>query len=170
SYIGGRAKEAIDEAERAYELDPLSPVIALARALAYCNDRQFYRAIEVSRKIIADDPRFGRAHAILAFSYWGEHKYVQAIQEYKAGAQLEGDKDGIELTTAEEAGYRSGGLPLALRKAIEVATAQRKNGVGYVSPFVIARLYAQSGDKNHAFEWLNTAYQERDSGLVTLRP
>jgi len=169
SYIGGRAKEAIDEAERAYELDPLSPVIALARALAYSNDRQFDRAIEVSSKIIADNPRFGRAHAILAFSYWGEHKYEQAIQEYKAGAQLEGDKDGIELTTAEEAGYRSGGLPLALRKAIEVATAQRKNGVGYVSPFIIAGLYAQSGDKNHAFEWLNTAYQERDFGLVALR-
>jgi hypothetical protein len=37
------------------------------------------------------------------------------------------------------------------------------------SAFGIASLYADLGDKDQAFRWLNTAYQERDEGLVSLR-
>ena len=33
----------------------------------------------------------------------------------------------------------------------------------------IAQLYADLGDKEQAFLWLGTAYQERDSGLVSLK-
>jgi hypothetical protein len=54
-------------------------------------------------------------------------------------------------------------------KGIEVLLAQRKAKSGYVSPYVIAQLYADSGDKDHAFEWLNTAYQERNAYLTGLR-
>jgi len=31
------------------------------------------------------------------------------------------------------------------------------------------QLYADLSDQEHAFEWLNTAYQERDAGLMNLR-
>ena len=30
-------------------------------------------------------------------------------------------------------------------------------------------LYADIGDKDHAFEWLNTCYQEHDEDLLALR-
>ena len=33
----------------------------------------------------------------------------------------------------------------------------------------IAQLYADLGDKEQAFLWLSSAYQERDSGLVSLK-
>jgi hypothetical protein len=32
-----------------------------------------------------------------------------------------------------------------------------------------AELYADLGDKNDAFEWLSTAYQEHDMSLISLR-
>ncbi len=169
SDIGGRAQEAIDEANRAYQLDPLSPIIGFAQAVAYADDRQFDKAIEINKKVSADNPTFAAAQSGLAFAYWAEHKYPQAIQEFETAAQFAGDKNYAEFVAALGAGFRSGGWPSALRKAIEVDLAQRKSKTGYVSPYGIAQLYADLGDKEHAFEWLNTAYQEHDSGLTGLR-
>jgi tetratricopeptide (TPR) repeat protein len=60
--IGGRSQEAIPEANRAAQLDPLSPIVFNAQVVAYLSDRQFDKAIEVSKKIIADNPTFGFAH------------------------------------------------------------------------------------------------------------
>ena len=118
--------------------------------------------------MIADSPNFGVAHWWLGVSLREKHKYQQAIQEWKTNAQMDGDKNDAEITAALEAGFRSGGWPGALRKGIEVRLAQRKAKAGYVSPFQIAQYYADLGDKDHAFEWLNTAYQERDIWLTSL--
>ncbi len=167
--IGGRAQDAIDEANRAYQLDPLSPIIGYAQGVAYSSDRQFDKAIELYKKVIADSPTFAAAHLGLALAYWGQHKYPQVIQEYKTSAQFAGDKNYAEFAAALDGGFRSGGWPSALRKGIEVDLAQRKAKTDYVSPYGIAQLYANLGDKDHAFEWFNTAYQEHDAGLMALR-
>jgi serine/threonine protein kinase len=168
-YIGGRAQESIEEANRAYQLDPLSPIIGVVQGEVRASDHQFDKAIELQKKVLADDPTFLAAHTNLATAYWGKHEYQQAIQEEKNAAQIAGDKNFVEFAAALDAGFRSGGLPSALRKAIEVSLAQRKAKTEYVSPYLIADLYSGLGDKEHAFEWLNTAYQERDNALVGLR-
>ncbi len=169
SYIGGRAQESIDEAERARQLDPLSPVIITVLAEVCTQDRQFDRSIEILNKFNAENPSFGRGHFGLYQSYWGKHEYAQAIRELKTSAQLEGDKDAAEIADAMDTGFRSGGLQAAMRKAIEVALARRKSSTNFVSSFQIASFYAELGDKDRAFDWLNTAYQERDNYLEALR-
>ncbi len=166
--IGGRTQEAIDEANRAHQLDPLSPIMGVAQMEAYGSARQFDKAIEIGTKLITDNPAFAAGHSFLANMYWADHKYPQAVQETNAAAQLLGDKNYAEYAAALDAGFRSGGWPGARRKAVEVLLAQRKAKTDYVSPYSIAELYADSGDKDHAFEWLNVAYQERD-GLIALR-
>ena len=40
---------------------------------------------------------------------------------------------------------------------------------GYSSAFGIAALYSDLGDKDQAFQWLNTAYQEHGHLLYGLR-
>jgi serine/threonine protein kinase/TolB-like protein len=169
SYIGGRAQESIDEGNRAHEFDPLSPIIAYAQADAYNFDRQFDKAIEMDKKVIAENPSFGVAHLGLALAYSGQHKYPQVIQEYQAYAQLAGDKNYAEYAAALDAGFRSGGWPNAAHKAIDVLLAQRKARTNFLAPYQIAGLYADIGDKDRAFEWLNIAYQERCNWLVFLR-
>jgi len=168
AYIGGRAQESIDEGNRARQLDPLSPIIGFAQGEVYSHDHQFDKAIELYKKVIADNPTFGVAHDGLARAYWGEHKYPEAIQEWKTAGQLAGDKNGVEYAAALDAGFGSGGWPGALRHGIEVLLAQRKAKTGFVAPYSIAELYADLGDKDHAFEWLNTAYREH-SPLNDLR-
>ncbi len=109
------------------------------------------------------------AHLDLAKAYWAEHNYPQAIQEFKTRAELKGDKNGAEFAVALDAGFRSGGWPSALRKAIEVLLTQRKANAAYVSPIQVAQLYADLGEKDAAFEWLNTACQEHTPNLEQLR-
>ena len=138
SPLGGRAQESIDEANRAHQLDPLSPIIGVSQAVAYAADRQFDKAIELYNKVIADNPTFGQAHSDLAVPYWAEHKYPQVVQELKAGAQLAGDKNRAEFASALDAGFRSGGWPGALRKAIEVYCAGAIQG-GITFPLTTSR-------------------------------
>jgi len=168
SYLGGRAQESFVEADRARQLDPLSPIIGFAQGEVRFYDRQYDKAIELYKKVVADNPTFGLVHLGLQFSYWAEHKYPEAIQELATAAQLEGDKNGAEVAAAMDAGFRSGGRAGALRNAIEVSLAQRKAKVGFVSPYIIGQLYGDLGEKEHAFEWLNTAYQEHDTALINL--
>ncbi len=169
SNLGGRVQESIEEANRARQLDPLSPIMGYCQAQAYQSDHQFGKAIEIFKKMTVDDPNFGRAHTGLAYAYWGNRLYPLAIQEFKTGSQLEGDQRLSEFAAALETGFRSGGWPTALHKAIELSLAQRNARAGYVSPFQIARLYGDLGDKDHAFQWLNTAYQEHDFLMNSLR-
>ena len=169
AYIGGRAQEAIDEADRAHQLDPLSPIIEAEQSEVYARARQLDKSIDIGKKVIADNPAFGRAHTMLANVYWAEHKYPEAIQGFKTGAQLEGNKNGAAFATALDEGFRSGGWPGALRRAIEIALAHRKAKGSYIPSYQISRLYADLGDKDHAFEWLDTAYQEHDALLEGLR-
>jgi len=169
SYMGGRAQEAIEEGNRARQLDPLSPIIGYAQAEAYTYSRQYDKAIEIDRKVIADNPAFGVAHLGVALAYWGERNYPQVIQESQIYAQLSGDKNYAEYAAALDSGFRSGGWPSAAHKGIEVLLAQYKAKTNYLAPYQIAELYADIGDKDHAFEWLNTAYQEHCVYLVILR-
>jgi eukaryotic-like serine/threonine-protein kinase len=169
SYIGERPQEAIAEANRAHELDPLSPIIGCAQGDAYNFSHQFDKAIEQYQKVLAENPSFAAAHQDLSNAYWGEHKYEQVIQEYKTYAQLAGDKNYSELAPAMEAAFQSGGWPAAAHKAIDVLAAQRKAGTNYLAPYYIADYYASIGDKEHAFEWLNIAYQEHNTYLMFLR-
>jgi len=82
---------------------------------------------------------------------------------------LLGDKNTAEFAAALHAGYRAGGWPDALRKGIKVYLAQRKMKTPWLSPYLIAELHADLGDKDHAFEWLNTAYLEHDLSLIQIR-
>ena len=168
-YLGGREQEAIDEVSRAQQLDPLSPIIGWAHAQVYLSGRQFDRAIEIGNKVVADNPTFGYVHRALALAYWGKHKYPETMQEFKAAGQLEGDKNTAEFAAAMEIGFRAGGWPGALRKGIEVSLVQRKTSTDFTSSYQIAQLYADLGDKDHAFGWLNTACQEHDWLVIGVR-
>jgi eukaryotic-like serine/threonine-protein kinase len=167
--IGGRAQDAIDEGTRAHQLDPLSPIIEAQEGQAYAYARQFDKAIEIYNKLIADNPSFGRAHGEMANVYWAKRKYAEAIQEWDMASKLEGDKNYIEWASAMDAGFRAGGWAGAEHKGVEVLLAQRKGTGGYVSPYLIAQMYADSGDKDQAFQWLNTAYQEHDTNTIALQ-
>ncbi len=165
--FGGRQQEALAEAYRAHQLDPLSPIIAVEVGLVHTSMRQYDEATAVCKKLTNENPTFADAHRCLADAYWGRRMYPQVIEEWKAYGQLSGDQNESGFASAMEQGFRYAGWKGALTKAIEIRQAQRKTG--YSSPYQIATLYADVGDKDQAFKWLNTAYLERDVGLVGVK-
>ncbi len=166
--IGGRGQEAIAEANRARQLDPLSPIIRMRVGHVHLWVRQYDEAIAICKNVANEDPTFAVVHLrCLAEAYWGKHMYPQVIEALKAYGQLSGDRSESDLATAMEQGLRSAGWKGALTKGIEARQAQRKSG--YFSAYLIAGLYADFGRKDQAFQWLNTAYEERDWLLIGLK-
>jgi adenylate cyclase len=165
--IGGREQEAFAEVNRAQELDPLSPVISRVAGGIRVWARQYDKAIAICSKVAKENPTFAIAHDCLAYSYWGKRMYPQVIAEWKIYGQLTDNRDQVEFAAAMEQGYHSAGWKGALTKAIEFGQAQRKTG--YSSALEIARFYADLGDKEQAFQWLDIAYQEHDWLLMGLK-
>jgi tetratricopeptide (TPR) repeat protein len=128
--------------------------------------RQYDEAISVCKQLANENPTFATAHDCLAYAYWGKQMYPQVIEEWKVYGQLSGNPDYAAFAAALEQGFRSGGWRGALAHAIQVLRAERNSH--YYSPYLIARLYADLGDKEQAFQWLDTAYREHDWLLIGL--
>ena len=166
--IGGREQEALSEINRARQLDPQSLIIGQAVGQVDIYARRYDDAIAVCKKLANENPTFAEAHDCLFRAYLGKGMYRQFVEEQKLFGQLTGDSKQSDYANAMEQGFRSvGGWKGAVIKDIEVREAQRKTG--YSSAFEIATLYADLGDKDEAFRWLNTAYQERAPEMEGLK-
>jgi len=167
AWIGGREQEALAEADRARQLDPLSPIITSNVGLVQTLGRKFDEAIAACQKLAAENPTFAQAHFCLIQAYWGKGMYPQVVEEYKLLGQLGGDPKDVEFASALEQGFHAGGWKGALIRGIEVRQAQRK--ASYSSAYDIADLYAGLGEKDEVFRWLNAAYEERDYQIESLK-
>ena len=176
STIGGRDQEALAEINRAHQLDPLSPIISRVIGSIRVSARQYDEAISVCQELENENPTFATAHDCLAYAYWGKRLYPQVIEEWKTYAKLTGHPDDFEFAAALERGFRSAGSGGAGRGDSEwrgaltqaIATLRARRNTHYYSPYMIARLYADLGDKEQAFQWLDTAYREHDWLLIGL--
>jgi hypothetical protein len=50
-----------------------------------------------------------------------------------------------------------------------IAELQQESARRFVSPFEIALIYVGLGERERAFEWLDTAYRERSDSLIYLK-
>ena len=165
--IGGREQEALAEVNRAHQLDPMAPIISVVAGYVRIFARQYDEAIVDCKKVANENPTFAIAHACLEDAYWENRMYPQVIEESKAFGQIFGDQSASDFASALEQGFRSAGWEGALRKGIENQKVRRK--MAYTSACGIAIMYAELGEKDQAFRWFDTAYQERDLALLGLK-
>ena len=159
----GRFGEGMAESKRAQELDPLSLIINTTLGWQFYLAGQNDNAVEQLRKVLDIDPKFSPARRILeeVYAHMGKHK--EAVAEREKALSLSG---GPELAASIEEDFTKSGYNGVLQSWLEGLTELSKHS--YVSSYSIAESYMRMGEKQKAFEWLEKAYEEHDSGLVSL--
>jgi tetratricopeptide (TPR) repeat protein len=161
----GRLDEALVEMNRAHDLDPLSLIIITAMGVTYHFRREYDRAIEWHKKALSMDPDFQPAIINLPT------EYIQASMVEEATAFIPKLESMFGNDVATKAGWAILCTLLGrtddARRALKEAESAR--GEHYVSPTDIALAHVRLGETDSAFKWLDTAYEERASGLVYLK-
>lgn len=153
----GRFPEAETEMRRAQELDPLSQIINANVGWLYFVERDYDRAIQQLRKTLDMDSNFSIGHHYLGIAYGQKEMYKEAIEEFQRSESLSG---GGAFNTAQSGYiYAVWGKKSEAEKTIEDLKRQSKDSA--VSPWGIALIYTGLGDKDHALEWLDKAYDVR---------
>jgi len=159
----GRLDEGIAQTKRALELDPLSLIINTTMGWQFYLAGQNENAVEQLRKVLDIDAKFSPARRILEEVYAHMGKQKEAVAEREKALSLSG---GAELAASIEEDFTKSGYKGVLQSWLEGLTELSKHS--YVSSYSIAETYMRMGEKQKAFEWLEKAYEEHDSGLVSL--
>jgi serine/threonine-protein kinase len=161
----GRIREALAEAGRAQQHDPMSSIASLQAAWVYYFAGQYDQMIETCRKTLAMDPNFYVARRYLGMAYEQKGMYKEAIVEFEQAAALSG---GATLMKAHlgHAYARAGDRARAEQVLAELEVRGKQS---YVSSYHAALIYAGLGEVDKAFEQLERAYDERAEFLVYLK-
>jgi DNA-binding winged helix-turn-helix (wHTH) protein/TolB-like protein/Tfp pilus assembly protein PilF len=159
-----RFDEAIVEAKRTQELEPLSFTASSHLGWIYYLSGQSDRAIEQCTKILALDPSSFPARRYRGLAYEQKGMYREAIDEFQKGVKVSGSP--LMLALLGHAYAASGQKAEAHRVLNELGDLQ---GRRYVSSYTVAAIHAGLGDKDEAFKWLEKAYEERDVWLMNLK-
>jgi TolB-like protein/DNA-binding winged helix-turn-helix (wHTH) protein/Tfp pilus assembly protein PilF len=156
----GRTAEALEEIARIRQIDP-TQVLPLDEAGIYYHQRNYKSLVEVGQKSVTLRPDFWVSHYFLGVGYEGSGQLPAAIAEYKKAAEMsQGDTD----PTAQLAhGYAVAGQRAEAEQIL--GRLQENAKTRYVSPYMIATIYAGLGQKEKAFYFLEKAYAERSTDL-----
>jgi TolB-like protein/DNA-binding winged helix-turn-helix (wHTH) protein/Flp pilus assembly protein TadD len=159
SFIGRRA-EALAEVAKSNELDP-GPSSAMAESAAYYHLREYKSLAEAGRRGVVSNPNEWTAHFNLGIGYEGTGKLLEAISEYQKAIEISnGDQDA---TASLAHAFAVIGRRAEAEKILRDLEQESKSA--YVSPYIMATVYAGLGENDRAFEFLQRAYQERSLEL-----
>ena len=160
----GDLNGAIAERKRALELDPVNPLLTSALGEAFYQNRQFDLTIEQNSKSLALDPSYAIALVNIGRAYELKGMHPEARGAFqKIMAVAPNDPAVLSLIGHEYA--VSGDTAQA---AQTIAQLQQLATHTYVPAIYIALVYTGLYDLDHAFEWLDKAYDERCEYLVYL--
>ena len=158
-----RPEEGLRETKKAQELDPLSLIINTTLGWQLYLARRSDQAIEQLRKVLDIDAKFTPARRILEEVYAQSGRQKEAVEEREKVLSLSGSPE-LAASIAED--FSKYGYKGVQQSWLDGLTEISKHG--YVSPFSIAEGYMRLGQKEKSFEWLERAYEEHDSGLVSI--
>jgi TolB-like protein/DNA-binding winged helix-turn-helix (wHTH) protein/Tfp pilus assembly protein PilF len=157
----GRIAEALAEMAKMRELDPIRSESFSGKSFINYHLRNYKALIEIGRAFVAQNSNEWLAHYWLGVGYEGSGQTREAIPEYQKAIEL--SQDDSDATAALGHAYATSGRKAEALKILR--EWQRQSETSYVSPYMIATVYAGLGDKEKAFEFLEKAYQERSSDL-----
>lgn len=160
-----RSDEAVAEARKALELDPLTPTMRRHLAWVLYYARRYDESIAQLKKTLELAPEVGMANALLGWNYAQKRMYLEAVTECQRAVSLAPE----EQVTLGSCGDVYG---LAGRSQDAVALLNRLKKLStrtHVDAYNVAWLCDGLGDNNCTMEWLERAYREHSWSLCGLR-
>ena len=166
--LEGRKTEALAEAEKAHELDPLSPVVGANLAKILLETGQDDKAIDQAKKTLDLEPDSAITHAVLGLAYENKRMYEQAITEYRTAVQL-GDLPEETRGLLGHAYAISGNRADAEKVIAELKALWPTHPRAALD---LAVVYSGLGDKDSTMSWLQRASEKnvRDIAGVSRDP
>jgi len=155
----GQFKEARSLAQRAVEVDPLSIYSHFTLAIAWYNLGRLDDAAAEFRKVLELHPNRPGSHTFLALIHVLRFNPDAALKELHQESDPMSRLYGLALT------YQALGKKMESDSALANLIHGHQNDVA----FQIAEVYAYRGETDKAFEWLDRAYQNRDSGMAVIK-
>ena len=162
--LKGRGEEATVEMARAVENDPMSAELNQMRGWVYYETRHYDQAARQYRKAAGMDPK--RTDPILGLGnvYAQEGQLELAIREFQKSIELAGGKPVPSLLSPLGYAYARAGRR---RQALEIL--KRMNRMPGVTAMDRAVVYIGLGDKQHALDWLEKAYENHELWILLLK-
>jgi len=154
--ILGQHERALDLIGKALALDPLSADIHREAALVYFMSDRLEDAATSLQMAIEINPKAGLAHAFLATT-----RMMQGRGEAALAIAAEESHDVFRNLAYAMIHYTLG-HPEESDKALQALITEW----GWTAAHQVAEAYAYRGEVDKAFEWLETAYAQRDPGIV----
>ncbi len=154
-----RKEEAVAWARRATTLDPLSFIAHGNLALRCLNSSLLDEADAALDRAFTLNPRAGLLHAVLGTLRLEQGRPEEALTAFQ--------QEGIEALRLSGVALAQHGL--GRRAESEVTLQQLINRCADNGALQIAEAFAYLGDADRAFEWLERAYRQRDSGLPQMQ-
>jgi TolB-like protein len=161
----GRYEESYTEHKRAIRLDPHSLMIRVTLGFAYWCARRYDQALDEFEKVLALDPNFVWAQNGMAYTFRGKSMHERAIAAAERTVELSRSAPtfvgflGLEYAAA---GYRDKAQNIL--EQLQKVSKQR-----YVTPYLVAQIYAALGETDEALGWLEIGYRERAAWMVILK-
>jgi serine/threonine-protein kinase len=160
----GRVEEAVAEARRAWELDPLSLIVGSNLHQPHYYARRFDEAAEGARRVLEMDPAFPVGHHWLGVAEAGRGRFQEAIAAYEAFAAA-GGGESRALALVGNARARAGDRAGALRALSELSALAARR---HVTSYHFALVHVGLGQHDEALTALERAFAERSDQLAYL--
>ncbi len=160
----GRQSEAVREAERARELNPLCLVDGTSAAWTLYMAGDYEAAIDTCRNVMDMKPRFTPAWRVLGAALIQMGRAAEGVAEFEAAAAT-APEDPVLLAWLTHAKAMRGecGVASALLDGLNRVKQQR-----YVPAYHLALAHVGLGLTDQAFALLEQACEERDPALVNV--
>jgi len=155
----GRLKEAIGFHEQAITLDPLYASSHSYVAFLLYSAGQYEKALASAQKALELNPQKTYDHFSRGEVFLAQGRLEESLAEMKQ------EPAPYWSLTGEALVYHA----LGREQDSNAALTQLINQYHQSAAYQVAEIYAYRGDSDLAFQWLNRAYQQRDSGMRSLK-
>ncbi len=155
--FAGRLDEAIAEAKKAREIEPLAPIVGTIVAETYFVARDYDQAIHEAKNVLDMEPTFLPALGPMAWSYEQKGMFPEAIAAFQKGVEISHGSIAYGMKVNLAHAYALSGNKLEARKILSESLADSRKQ--YFPPCSIAIIYTALGEKDSALDWLERCGQ-----------